>query len=106
MIDQIVRLLQHILHEPARLLLFNRIEYRSAIPGSEQSVEMLAILAEPMSAIHEEHSLFPADQVGCHGEVWSIRAPDALFIKYRRDGLVRVENDIARPQDVHGQNVP
>ena len=57
MIGQILRFPQHIAQEPARLLLFDRVKYRSAIPAAKQTVNGLAILAEPIIVINKEHSL-------------------------------------------------
>ena len=55
MIVQTLRFLQHIAQEPAGLPIFDWVEYRSAIPGSEGTVEELAILAEPIIAINTGH---------------------------------------------------
>ena len=106
MIDQILRFLQHIAQESPGLLLFNRIEYRGATPAAKQTRKEFAILAEPIIVINKEHPLVEADQVGCHDQVWSIRTFDTLFLEYIRDGLDRVQNDITRPKDVYGRNLP
>jgi hypothetical protein len=106
MIDQILRFPQHIAQEPARLLLFDPVKRRSAIPAAEQTVKELAILAESIIAINKEHSLTPPNQIRCHGQVWSIRTFDALFFEYRGDGLGRIQNDVTRPKNAYGRNIP
>ena len=60
-IDQILRFLQHITHEPARLFLFDRVEYCSAIPAAKQAGEELAVLAKPIIVINKEHPLTQTD---------------------------------------------
>ena len=82
LIDQILRFPQQISQEPVGFLLFDRAECCSATPGPEQTVEEFAILAEPIIAIKKEQCFTKANQVGCHGHVWSIRTFDALFLEY------------------------
>ena len=66
MIDQTFRFPQQIAHETSGLFLFDRAEYRSAIPGSERAVEELARPAELIIVIHKGWCFAKANQVGCH----------------------------------------
>ena len=94
---QLFRFPQHLGQEPARLFLFDGVELCGAALTAEQAVKVSAVLAEPIRVIDEQHSLVQPNQIGCHGQVWSVRAFDALFLEYLRDGLGRVQDDVTCP---------
>lgn len=104
--DEVVGFVQYVAQELAGLLLFNRVECRSAISAAEQARKVPTILTEPIVIINKEHSLVHADQVGCHDQAWPVRAFDALFLEDFCDCLGRVENDITCAKDAYGRNFP